>query len=37
MWNSWPILVTTETYASKAKGLLEDSFHEMGHVAKIVD
>jgi len=37
MWNSWPILVTTETHASKAKELLEGSFHEMGHVAKIVD
>jgi len=37
MWNSWPILVTTDVYASKAKELLEGSFHEMGHVAKIVD
>jgi len=37
MWNSWPILVTTDLYASKARELLEGSFHEMGHVAKIVD
>jgi len=29
--------VTTEEDAKKARSLLEGSFHEMGHVAKVVD
>lgn len=36
-WNSKPILVTTEEYANKARVLLEGSFHEIGHIAKIVN
>jgi predicted RNA-binding protein len=36
-WNSIPYLVTTEDDAAKARSLLEGSFHEMGHVAKVID
>jgi hypothetical protein len=33
----WPTPRNSETAGHKAKELLEGSFHEMGHVAKIVD
>lgn len=36
-WNSIPYLVTTDEDAAKARSLLEGSFHEMGHVAKVID
>jgi hypothetical protein len=36
-WNSRPFLVTTEKYELEAKQLLEGSFHEIEHVAKIVN
>jgi hypothetical protein len=36
-WNSTPFLVTTEKYETEAKQLLEGSFHEIEHVAKIVN
>jgi predicted RNA-binding protein len=36
-WNSIPYLVTTYEDAAKARSLLEGSFHEMGHVAKVID
>ena len=36
-WNSKPFLVTTEKYELEAKQLLEGSFHEIEHVAKIVN
>jgi hypothetical protein len=36
-WNSIPYLVTTEEDAAKARSLLEGSFHEMGHVARVVN
>jgi hypothetical protein len=36
-WNSTPFLVTTEKYEAEAKQLLEGSFHEIEHVAKIVN
>jgi len=36
-WNSKPFLVTTERYEAEAKLLLEGSFHEIEHVAKIVN
>jgi len=36
-WNSIPYLVTTEGDAAKARSLVEGSFHEMGHVAKVID
>jgi hypothetical protein len=36
-WNSKPFLVTTEKYELEARQLLEGSFHEIEHVAKIVN
>jgi len=36
-WNSKPFLVTTERYEAEAKLLLEGSFHEIEHVARIVN
>jgi len=36
-WNSIPYLVTTERDGAKARSLLQGSFHEMGHVAKVID
>jgi len=36
-WNSKPFLVTTEKYEAEAKLLLEGSFHEIEHVARIVN
>ena len=36
-WNSIPYLVTTDEDAARARSLLEGSFHEMGHVAKVID
>jgi predicted RNA-binding protein len=36
-WNSIPYLVTTDEDAAKARSLLEGSFHEMGHVARVID
>jgi len=36
-WNSRPFLVTTEKYELEAKQLLEGSFHEIEHVARIVN
>jgi predicted RNA-binding protein len=36
-WNSIPYLVTTDEDAAKARSLLEGSFHEMAHVAKVID
>jgi len=36
-WNSKPYLVTTERYMAGAKQLLEGSFHEIEHVARIVN
>ena len=36
-WNSVPFLVTTKKYEIKAGQLLEGSFHEMQHVAKVVN
>ena len=36
-WNSIAYLVTTDEDAAKARSLLEGSFHEMGHVAKVID
>jgi hypothetical protein len=36
-WNSKPFLITTEKYEVEAKLLLEGSFHEMEHIAKIVN
>ena len=36
-WNSKPFLITMEKYELEAKQLLEGSFHEIEHVAKIVN
>jgi len=36
-WNSKPIMVTTDRYMAEAKQLLEGSFHEIEHVALIVN
>ena len=36
-WNSKPFLITTEKYEVEAKLLLEGSFHEIEHIAKIVN
>ena len=36
-WNSFPYLVTTDEDAPRAQSLLEGSFHEMGHIARVVD
>jgi len=36
-WNSIPYLVTTDEDAAKARSHLEGSFHEMCHVAKVID
>ena len=36
-WNSFPYLVMTDEDAPRAQSLLEGSFHEMGHVARVVD
>ncbi|MEM3709998.1 MAG: hypothetical protein QXL46_03730 [Nitrososphaerales archaeon] len=36
-WNSKPYLVTTEKYIDEAKQLLEGSFHEIEHIARIVN
>lgn len=37
MWNSKPILVTTEKYAEDATNLLQGSFHEIRNVISIVN
>ena len=37
IWNSKPILVTTEKYAEDARNLLQGSFHEIRDVASIVN
>ena len=37
MWNSKPILVTTEKYAEDARNLLQGSFHEIRNVIGIVN
>ncbi|MBC7091538.1 MAG: hypothetical protein H5T50_06480 [Nitrososphaeria archaeon] len=36
-WNSKPFLITTEKYEEEAKKFLEGTFHEIEHVAKIVN
>jgi len=36
IWNSKPILVTTEKYEGEAKSLFKGSFHEIGAVAMVV-
>jgi len=36
-WNAKLFLITTEKYEAEAKRLLEGSFHEIQHVAKIVN
>jgi len=36
LWNSTPVLVTTEQYKAGAKDLLEGSFHEIKDVTKII-
>lgn len=37
LWNSTPILVTTEKYKEKAERLVDVSFHEIKQVIRIVD
>ncbi len=36
IWNSKPVLVTTEKYEGEAKSLFKGSFHEIGAVAAVV-
>ncbi len=36
-WNSKPVLVTTEKYEKEAHSLLAGSFHEIRHVASVVN
>jgi hypothetical protein len=37
LWNSIPVLVTTEQYFTQAEEQLSDSFHEMKNYAKIIN
>ncbi len=37
LWNSRPVLVTTDEYIEEAKNWLSGSFHEMHHVALILN
>ncbi len=37
LWNSIPILVTTQDFVTQAEELLSGSFHEMGKQARIID